>query len=68
MLVRAPGRFAVPAVTIEAVDTLGAGDTFIARTLFGLLRGEERRGDLVDSRSAPPPRPAGYYGAVGHAG
>ena len=25
---------------IEAVDTLGAGDTFIARTLFGLLERE----------------------------
>lgn len=30
-----------PAERVEPVDTLGAGDTFIARTLVGLLRAEE---------------------------
>ena len=29
-----------PAERVEPVDTLGAGDTFIARTLVGLLRAE----------------------------
>jgi fructoselysine 6-kinase len=33
--------FQVAAVPVEAVDTLGAGDAFIARTLVGLLRGEQ---------------------------
>lgn len=31
------GRHAVPARRAQVVDTLGAGDTFIARTLHGLL-------------------------------
>ncbi len=34
------GVYEAPAVYVEPVDTLGAGDTFIARTLVGLLRGE----------------------------
>nr|WP_048645710.1 PfkB family carbohydrate kinase [Nitratireductor soli] len=34
------GVFEAPAVSVQPVDTLGAGDTFIARTLVGLLRGE----------------------------
>ena len=32
--------FEVPAPDVDPVDTLGAGDTFIARTLVGLLNGE----------------------------
>ena len=31
----------VPAASVKPLDTLGAGDTFIARTLVGLLNGEE---------------------------
>jgi fructoselysine 6-kinase len=31
----------VPAVSIQPLDTLGGGDTFIAHTLVGLLNGEE---------------------------
>lgn len=34
------GTYEAPAVPVDPVDTLGAGDTFIARTLVGLLRGE----------------------------
>lgn len=34
------GVYEAPAVPVEPLDTLGAGDTFIARTLVGLLRGE----------------------------
>jgi fructoselysine 6-kinase len=32
--------YSTPAQLIDPVDTLGAGDAFIARTLFGLLEGE----------------------------
>jgi len=34
------GVIEVPAPEVNPVDTLGAGDTFIARTLVGLLNGE----------------------------
>ncbi|WP_367716594.1 PfkB family carbohydrate kinase [Nitratireductor sp. GISD-1A_MAKvit] len=34
------GVIEAPAVPVQPIDTLGAGDTFIARTLVGLLRGE----------------------------
>ena len=34
------GMFEAPAVPVQPVDTLGAGDTFIARALVGLLREE----------------------------
>lgn len=34
------GIYEAQAVPVQPVDTLGAGDTFIARTLVGLLRGE----------------------------
>lgn len=34
------GRYATPAAPAVLTDTLGAGDTFIARTLLGLLRKE----------------------------
>ena len=49
------GSYAVAATSVEAIDTLGAGDTFIARTLVGLL-----------SRSTPtrclPRRPMRRHG------
>ena len=60
------GRFAAPAMTVEAVDTLGAGDTFIARTLFGLLRNEEPGAILIDAATAAAAT-CRHYGAVGHA-
>ena len=43
----------VPAPEVPPVDTLGAGDTFIARTLVGLLDGEEPAESLAaGSRAA----------------
>jgi fructoselysine 6-kinase len=57
--------FEVPAAKAELVDTLGAGDTFIARTLFGLLKGEAPQ-DLLAAAAAEAARTCGYYGAVGH--
>ncbi|WP_421926736.1 PfkB family carbohydrate kinase [Neoaquamicrobium sediminum] len=40
LLVGQDGIYEAPAVPMQPVDTLGAGDTFIARTLVGLLRDE----------------------------
>jgi fructoselysine 6-kinase len=57
--------FEVPAVKAELVDTLGAGDTFIARTLFGLLKGEMPEA-LLAAAAEEAAKTCGYYGAVGH--
>jgi fructoselysine 6-kinase len=59
-------RFMAPVIEVEAVDTLGAGDTFIARTLFGLLKGE-RPDDVMTAAAAAAAATCQYYGAVGHA-
>ncbi|WP_201863207.1 PfkB family carbohydrate kinase [Microvirga soli] len=58
--------FRVPAVSIEAVDTLGAGDTFIARTLVGLLRKEEPP-ELLRAAAHEAAETCMRIGAVGHA-
>ena len=57
--------FEVPAARAAVVDTLGAGDTFIARTLFGLVKGEAP-GELLEAAAAEAARTCTYYGAVGH--
>jgi fructoselysine 6-kinase len=57
--------FEVPAADALLVDTLGAGDTFIARTLYGLLNGESPA-DLLRPAAAEAAKTCGYYGAVGH--
>jgi fructoselysine 6-kinase len=51
---------------IEPIDTLGAGDTFIARTLFGLLKGEAPA-DILGHSADAAASTCQYYGAVGHA-
>lgn len=55
-----------PARFVDAVDTLGAGDTFIARTLVGLLRGELPE-VVLGHAAAAAANTCGYYGAIGHA-
>lgn len=55
----------VPAARAELIDTLGAGDTFIARTLFGLVAKEAPQ-ELLASAAIEAARTCGYYGAVGH--
>lgn len=40
LLLGPKGEAVQPAAMVQPVDTLGAGDTFIARTLVGLLQGE----------------------------
>lgn len=51
-LAHASGIAEAPAVPVQPVDTLGAGDTFIARTLVGLLRGEEPQAILAAAAEA----------------
>jgi fructoselysine 6-kinase len=57
--------FEVAAERVDVVDTLGAGDTFIARTLFGLLKGEAPA-TLLAAAALEAARTCSYYGAFGH--
>lgn len=41
LLIGEAGLFEVPVQPVDAVDTLGAGDTFIASVLVGLLKGDD---------------------------
>lgn len=59
------GHFATPAVPTTLVDTLGAGDTFIARTLYGLLRGEAPEQTLLTAAHEAA-KTCGHLGAFGH--
>jgi fructoselysine 6-kinase len=54
-----------PARLVEPVDTLGAGDTFIARTLFGLLKGEAPA-DIMGHAAEAASATCQYHGAVGY--
>jgi len=53
------------AVPVAAVDTLGAGDTFIAATLVGLLRGDPVEAALV-AASLSAAQACTHYGAFGY--
>lgn len=55
-----------PAVPARAVDTLGAGDAFIARVLVGLLRAEPAEIALASAARAASDT-CTHYGAFGHA-
>ncbi len=55
----------VSAVTVDAIDTLGAGDTFIARTLVGLLRGENPS-EALEAAAQAAAETCTRTGAVGH--
>jgi fructoselysine 6-kinase len=54
-----------PAPTGDIVDTLGAGDAFIARLLVGLAR-EEEIGTLLSDATAYATRNCASFGAFGH--
>jgi len=54
-----------PAAPATVVDTLGAGDTFTARVLVGLLRGERPSDSLADAARAAAAT-CGTVGAFGH--
>ncbi|MER8389198.1 PfkB family carbohydrate kinase [Mesorhizobium sp. M1428] len=65
-LYRDSTSYSTPARLVETVDTLGAGDTFIARTLVGLLR-EEAPQAILDHAAEAAAATCQYYGAIGHA-
>jgi fructoselysine 6-kinase len=65
VLHNASASFCTAARLIEPVDTLGAGDTFIARTLFGLLKGEAPA-DILGHAAEAAAATCQYYGAVGY--
>ncbi|SMY09824.1 PfkB family carbohydrate kinase [Flavimaricola marinus] len=54
-----------PAAPTQVVDTLGAGDTFIARTLVGLLRGEAP-GAILAAAAQAAAQTCGHLGGFGH--
>jgi fructoselysine 6-kinase len=65
MLAGAGAGFRVAAFPADAVDTLGAGDAFTARILFGLMRGEPPQ-TALEAASIAAARTCEYFGAVGH--
>lgn len=52
-------------VETEVIDTLGAGDGFIARFLVGILKEEDIQEALLNSAKEAA-KVCGYYGALGH--
>lgn len=66
VLAGAQGVFHAEATPIVAVDTLGAGDSFIARTLYGLVKGEAPA-TLLQAASRVAAATCGQYGGTGHA-
>jgi fructoselysine 6-kinase len=59
------GLTEVSARPVEAIDTLGAGDTFITRTLVGLLR-QETPAQILAAAADAAAQTCTYFGAVGH--
>jgi len=66
VLANREGEHTVHATPVEAVDTLGAGDTFVARVLFGLLM-EEHPQQLLAAAADAAAATCRHYGAFGHA-
>lgn len=65
LLTHGDAVFEVAATPVEIVDTLGAGDTFIARTLVGLLLNEPPE-MLLKAAAEEAARTCGYWGAIGY--
>lgn len=65
LLAHAEGSHAVPAVPQRVIDTLGAGDTFIARVLVGLISGEPPEQALA-AAAARAGDTCTRHGAFGH--
>lgn len=58
-------RFRVSAALVDPIDTLGAGDAFIARTLVGLLR-NETPDQLLEAAALQAAETCLAFGAIGH--
>lgn len=65
LLANKTGLWSTNAHPIEAIDTLGAGDTFIARTLYGLLA-KEQPNQILAAASLAAAETCRHFGAVGH--
>lgn len=65
MLAHGSERWNCSAVSVDVVDTLGAGDTFLSRVLVGLLRDEEPQ-RILDSAALEAARTCSRFGAFGH--
>lgn len=65
LLAGTAGVFHAKPEPTEVVDTLGAGDTFIARTLLGLLT-DEPPDAIVAAASHEAARTCSHYGGFGH--
>ncbi len=57
--------YSVSAKSVDVIDTLGAGDTFAARTLYGLLAGEEPT-QLLEAAAQASADTCRHFGALGH--
>lgn len=65
VLMGAGGRYSAEPAQAEVVDTLGAGDTFIARTLVGLLRNVSPD-ELLAQAAQAAAKTCGQIGGFGH--
>ena len=65
LLANGDETYAVPAMPVAVVDTLGAGDTFTARTLVGLIRNEAPT-DLLRAAAQAAAETCLYAGAIGY--
>jgi fructoselysine 6-kinase len=66
LLIGEAGVFEVPAQAVDAVDTLGAGDTYIASVLVGLLDKRQPETILKEAANAAA-KTCTMRGAFGHA-
>ncbi len=65
MLAGRDGVHRTPPAPAELIDTLGAGDAFIARCLVGLLRGEDPQA-LLPAAARQAADTCGHAGGFGH--
>ncbi|EIM72409.1 PfkB family carbohydrate kinase [Nitratireductor aquibiodomus] len=65
ILLKGDAQYDIQAASVEAVDTLGAGDTFIARTLVGLMTGEKPN-DTLSAAAKAAAGTCSFHGAVGY--